>query len=198
MCLLFETIKVENKKICNVDYHNARMNYSRRELFNSRNEIDLNEVIIIPQSFTDGIYKCRIIYSKNIHSIEFLPYVYRKIQCLQIIIDDEISYSYKFQDRIKLTNHLSKVTSDEILIVKNGLITDTSYSNVVFKDERRFITPSKPLLRGTKRAQLINESIISEEEIHLDDLSKFKFVYLINAMLELDEANGIPIDKIIE
>ncbi|NJD21537.1 MAG: hypothetical protein FIA82_02540 [Melioribacter sp.] len=108
-----------------------------------------------------------------------------------------MSYSHKFEDRTKFEKHLRESKADEILIIKNGLVTDTSFSNVVFFDGTKYSTPSSPLLKGTKRAKLIAESIIKEEEIKLKDIQKFKFVYLINALLDLNVENKIPIENII-
>ena len=61
-------------------------------------------------------------------------------------------YSFKFSNR-KAIDDLLKFRNgcDDILIVRNGLITDTSYSNVVFRKDNMYFTPNFPLLNGTKR-----------------------------------------------
>ena len=41
MSLLYEALKVENRKLVNVSFHNERMNRSRRELLGISEEIDL-------------------------------------------------------------------------------------------------------------------------------------------------------------
>ena len=173
-----------------------RMNNARRDLFNSKDSINLNE-IVLPEEVSNETYKCRVIYSENIISIDFQPYIKKRVQSLRIVHDNRISYSYKFEDRSRITRLLSSVETDEILIVKNGLITDTSYSNVVFSDGKNYLTPAAPLLKGTKRAKLIDDKIIYEDEIRLGDLHKFKFVYLINAMLDLDETDKISCSRIV-
>lgn len=197
MCRLFETIKVVNRKLCNVEYHNKRMNDARRDLFNSKNIIDLNQVVTVPPDLSDEVYKCRVIYSENIITIDFQQYTKKNVRTLKIVHDNDISYPYKYEDRTKLLHHLSITKADDILIVKKGLITDTSYSNVVFSDGKNYLTPAAPLLKGTKRVKLIDDKIICEEEIRLNDLCKFKYVYLINAMLDLNETNRISSDRII-
>lgn len=197
MCRLFESIKILNRKLCNVEYHNERMNNARRELFGSKRSIDLNKVVVVPQDLSNEVYKCRVIYSQNIIAIDFQPYVKKSVRSLKIFHDNGISYAYKYEDRSKILRHLSSADADEILIVKNGLITDTSYSNVVFSDGKNYLTPATPLLKGTKRAKLIDDKIIYEDEIRLDDLHKFKFIYLINAMLDLDETDKIPCSRIV-
>lgn len=197
MSLLLESIKVYNKRLYNIEYHNVRMNNSRAELFNAKEQIDLSKIISVPENLSNDLYKCRVIYSEEIISVDFQRYKKKKISSLQIVHDDEITYSHKFEDRTKIEKHLSVAKADEILIIKNGFITDTSFSNVVFFDGIKYFTPSSPLLKGTKIAKLIAEGIIQEEEIRLNDIQKFKFVYLVNALLDLKEENRIPIEKII-
>lgn len=197
MSRLIESIKVYNKSLYNIEYHNARMNNSRAELFNAKDQIDLSQIILLPDDLSNELYKCRIIYSEEIISVEFQRYKKKKVDYLQIVHDDEITYSHKFENRTIFENHLTKSKADEILIIKNGFVTDTSFSNVVFFDGTKYFTPSSPLLKGTKRAKLIADGIIQEEDIKLNDIQKFKFVYLINAFLDLSEENKIPIEKII-
>ena len=197
MFRLLESIKVLNKQLFNIEYHNTRMNNSRAELFNVKEHIDLNKTISIPKHLSYDLYKCRVIYSQEIISVDFQRYHKKKVDYLQIVHDNEMSYYHKFEDRTKFENHLMKSKADDILIIKNGFVTDTSFSNVVFSDGVKFFTPSTPLLKGTKRAKLITEDIIQEEEIRLTDIGKFKFIYLVNALMDLTEENKIPIERII-
>ena len=75
--------------------------------------------------------------------------------------------------------------------MKNGLITDTSYANIVFWDGQNWLTPSTPLLAGTKRARLLHESKIKEAEIRVDDLIKYEKARIINALNDLDDSQDI-------
>jgi 4-amino-4-deoxychorismate lyase len=90
-----------------------------------------------------------------------------------------------------------KENCDDILIINNGRVTDTSYCNVVFSDGEKFLTSSTPLLRGTKREKLIREKIIKEEEITLKDLRLFKKAILINAMIDIDDNIEVSTENII-
>ncbi len=190
-------MKVLNRKLCNIEYHNKRINDARCVLFGAKDNIDLNHVVAVPPEFSNEVHKCRVIYSENIIEIDFQRYTKKNIRSLQIVHDDDIFYPYKYVDRSNILRHLSSTVADDILIVKNGLITDTSFSNVVFSDGKNYSTPATPLLKGTKRAKLIDDKIIYEEEIRVNDLHKFKFIYLINAMLDLGETNRIACDRII-
>ena len=188
MSQLFEAIKVENGKLFNIEYHNERLNRSRKEMFGCNDSIDLNKEIKIPKDIRKGLYKCRVVYDKKINKIEFLPYIKPKIKTLKIIECNDIDYKYKYLDRTKIEELLKqKGECDDILIVKKGLVTDTSIANICFYDGQKWITPNEPLLRGTKRAKLLKEGLISEEKITQKDIKKFKKASLINAMLDLED-----------
>jgi len=197
MCRLIESIKVFDKKLFNIEYHNKRMNNSRRILFNCNDEIDLSTIIKIPENLDNRLYKCRLIYSKEIESIEFVPYVKKNINTIKIVENNFIDYTHKFENRDELNKMLLESNADEIIIIKNNFITDASFANIVFSDGIIFVTPSTPLLKGTKREKLLNEGIIREEELRKNDITKFKFFYLINSMLEIDDENKISIEKIL-
>jgi 4-amino-4-deoxychorismate lyase len=186
MCLLFETIKIFNKTAFNLEYHNERMNKARRELLGCNDFIDLNQCIIIPENITRQLYKCRVIYSQGTEKIEFEPYFKRQIKILRLVECDSIDYSYKFVNRKKFDELLLN-GGDEILIIKNGNITDTSFSNIVFFDGSKWITPANPLLKGTRRERLLQEKMIVEDVITKNNLKNFSKASLINAMLDLEE-----------
>lgn len=197
MSQLFETIKLQNKKLWNIKFHNERMNTTRKKLFGCDDEIDLESAIKIPQGISDNVFKCRVVYSQQINDIEFQPYYERKINSLQAIHVDWIDYSYKYLDRSNLQKLLCKCIADDVLIIKNGFVTDTSYSNVVFFDGENYFTPTTPLLKGTKREKLLRDGIIQEKEIKITDIKNYKSLFMINAMLDIKEENAIPIENII-
>ena len=76
---------------------------------------------------------------------------------------------------------------DDIIIVKNGNLTDSSYSNLAFNDGSKWITPSTPLLTGTRRGQLIESGELYEEELKVSDLKYFHSCSLINALNGIGE-----------
>ncbi|MFN7115696.1 MAG: aminotransferase class IV [Saprospiraceae bacterium] len=191
-----ETIKVQNGKLYNVSYHNARLNRTRRMLFNSQYDIDLHNIIAIPDNLSENIYKCRVIYDIDIINIEFTPYQIKPIHSLQLIEANELDYSYKYLDRNVFTELLQHTTADDILIVKNGFLTDTSYANVVFWDGNQWLTPATPLLPGTKRQYLLDIELIKSSPLRPADLHRFSQARLINALLDLDNGPIIPIQNI--
>ena len=197
MSLLFETIRVQDGVLQNMEYHNSRLNHSRQALYKSTDIIDLHQVIQIPSDIIKGIYKCRVSYSKEIKTIEFELYVPRTIKSLRLIEANTIFYNYKYTNRCRLNELLTKRERfDEILIVKNGYITDTSYSNIVFFDGTQWYTPSTPLLQGTMRSFLLKNNVISEMKIKVADLKQFQKARLINAMIPFESGKDIKIEKI--
>ncbi|MEI6821205.1 MAG: aminotransferase class IV [Bacteroidota bacterium] len=182
----------------NVFLHNQRMNNSRLMLFGKDNFINLEEEIDLEDDDFDGIFKCRVLYSNAIEIIEILPYQIKKINTLKMVIDNSISYDHKFEDRKEIANlYLKKENCDDVFIIKDGMVTDTSYCNIVFDTGNKLITPSTPLLKGVKRQQLLNEKIIEEQEIKQTDIKLFSKAFLINSMFDLDDKMEIAVKNII-
>lgn len=197
MSLLFETIRLQNGVLQNLNYHNDRLNKTRKLLYNSPDNINLAQTIKIPSDCGTGLYKCKVVYSKEIKSIIFEPYLPHVVKSLRLIEDNQISYSYKYTNRGSLNTLLTKRERyDEILIVKKGFISDTSYSNIIFFDGTQWHTPSTPLLCGTMRSFLIEKKQITETLIKVADLKSFQKARLINAMLPFESGKDIKIEKI--
>ncbi len=195
---MVETIRIENGSPANLQYHNQRMSGSLSDLFGIRKEIKLASVLKVPPYASFGIYKCRIKYDAEIRNIEFQPYLIRPVKSLKLVTDNEIEYSYKFADRSRLYSLFEKKgASDDILIIKNGLVTDTFYANIVFKcTDGSWITPESCLLKGTRRSALLDQNVISEARISAFDIKKFIEAKLINAMIDICDTEGIPVGNI--
>jgi len=197
MSLLFETIKVKNNSLLNLDYHNARVNKSRKELYNAEDNWDISQMINLPVFNKDIVYKCRFIYEKELVSIEFQPYSIRQINTLKLLVNEDIEYNYKYFNRNDLdVLKWSSQQTDEIIIVKNNRLTDISYANIAFFDGSKWFTPATPLLKGTKRQKYIEEQVINEAEIAVNNLYLFRKARIINAMIDLDESPDIRMENI--
>jgi 4-amino-4-deoxychorismate lyase len=196
MSRLFETIKIDNGVPCNLRLHEKRLNLSRKKLFGISEAIRLTDHIRVPGDCTRGICRCRIIYEESIISVEFIPYQPATVRTLKIVHADEIDYSLKYFDRTCLTDLIDREAADDVLIVKRGCITDTSYSNIVFTDGGHWVTPDTPLLHGTMREKLLLDGTIKEKHMTVDDLAVFTHFRLINAMLGFD-APLLPAENII-
>jgi 4-amino-4-deoxychorismate lyase len=197
MCRLIESIKVIDRKFENISFHNQRCNEARAAVWNCKNKIDISHEVALPDDLSDGLYKCRILYSSQIEKTEFIPYQLPNIHSLQVIYDDTIEYPYKFEDRSRIEELFAKrKRCDDILIVKNGCVTDTSFCNILLYDGVNYFTPDTPLLNGTKRRQLISQRKIFEKKITLNDLMAFQKIFLVNAMIDLQDEIFVDIENV--
>lgn len=188
--LLLETIKIAEGEIANLPYHQDRCDQSRQTLFQSTNSLDLASLIQPPQT---GLYRCRILYGEKLHSIEYIPYVPKVINSLKII-PSNIDYALKYANRDTLNTLLeSNKEVDEVIIEKEGYLTDITIANIAFYDGKQWFTPENPLLKGTMRAKLINDGFLQTREIKKEDLDHYTQVALINAMLGFQILNHFNI-----
>ena len=156
MTKLLETLKIVNGTAPFLEFHNERLNYARQALFNVQDTIDLKDVIQAPPQI--GIYRCRVIYSETIEAVEYIPHQDRDFQSLKIVEDYNIDYEFKYHNRNDINRLVTlKGSADDILIIKKGLVTDTSIANVAFWHQDKWLTPLTPLLKGTSRARLLTE-----------------------------------------
>ncbi len=186
--LFIESICIKNQKIQLLDYHNTRANNCISAHFKNSNRIDLTNYID-PNKTTDNLVKCRIVYNNEVQSVEYQPYSIRPIRSLQVVdIDPDYSYKYKSIDRERLVKYFNqRKTSDDIIMARNGYITDSYYANLAFLKEGIWYTPNQPLLEGTRRAYLLDKGEIVERQISKDDISVYEKVRLFNAMIEFGQ-----------
>ena len=192
-----ETIRVENRELQHIFWHNQRLNDTRKALFQSTDQWDLKTLIEIPEDLTDEIYKCRVTYSTIIHKIEFEPYRVKTIQSLKIVEANGIDYTFKGANRSELHDlYQQKENCDDILIIKNGSVTDTYYCNIAFFDGKEWWTSDSPLLNGTHRRMLLEDGILKEKRILVEDLQNFKGFKIFNAMMNWEEQPILNIQNI--
>lgn len=188
MSLLLESIRIENKQWHNLKLHEARMMHARQQLFGISEKIDLAATIPIPISLSNHRYKCRILYGLSIEEVQFERYFHRKVSALHLVKDDTIRYALKFADRACITQHTEGLPEDaEIIIVKKGLLRDASYSNIALYNGLVWHTPAYPLLKGTKRQELLSKGLLVPKVIKVADFSKYQKVSFINALNDLEE-----------
>lgn len=169
-------------------WHNERVNCSRKALYGGQTLWNLSDMISVPPECSNGVYKCRVLYDTTLRSVEFAPYVPRAVTTLRLVEGGAIDYAYKYADRSALQQlYEQRGSADDILIVRNGCITDTSYSNVALYDGEHWYTPARPLLRGVRVRSLAAQGLIREADITPSDLRHFDKVVLLNAMLGFEE-----------
>ncbi|MDD2952713.1 MAG: aminotransferase class IV family protein [Parabacteroides sp.] len=181
-----ETIRIEEGRIHNLPYHNARMNRTRRDLFGAREEIDLADYIH-PEPYRERT-KCRVEYAREVLRVEYAPYHMRPVRSLRLVACEGIDYSYKSTDRQCLNDLFAqRAGRDDILVVRDGLLTDTSICNVALWDGTSWITPARPLLCGTTRACLLDRGLIRAGDIPAGDLSGYTRIRMFNALIGFGE-----------
>lgn len=184
---LFETLCIEQQQIKNCAYHQQRY---ERALYQFYGEsavkiYDLFKIIHLQPEFLNltPLTRCRIDYNATTFQIQFFPYQRRKIATFQPIICDDIDYSLKFTDRTLLNRLLAqRGDCDEIMIIKQGKVTDCSIGNLAFRLGEHWFTPDSPLLAGTQRRYLLEQGILQEIPIFVEDVLKFDEIRVINAM----------------
>lgn len=187
MSLLIESIKVVDGRFCNLFYHEQRMIRSLNALCGVDEDLNLEHFLQELQVPSQGVFKCRIVYDELTKEVEFIPYEPKSIRSLRVVEHDRINYEFKYKDRKSIDKLFAlREDCDDILIVKKGNITDSSFANIVLKRDDEWYTPWSALLKGTMRQKLIDDGTIVEEEITVADLPSFKTFKLINAMLEFD------------
>ena len=120
-----------------------------------------------------------------------------EIDSFQLVENNTYDYAFKFEDRKEFERMKTKAKTEEIIIVKNNCITDTSYTNLLFLKDEKWYTPSTYLLNGVMRQHLLATSKIKETEITLQNIKEFTHFQLINSMNDFDDMFIYPIERIV-
>lgn len=188
MCQCIESIRLENGQFSNLNYHRQRMQNAIDVFFPGCTAPDLKYYLLQQKIPQKGLFKCRIIFDVNIISCEFQPYVRKDLRALKLVDVEIPTTLYKGVDRQAfLMAFEQREDCDDVLMVRDGLITDASYSNVAFFDGKQWLTPHIPLIYGTRRANLLDAGLIVEADISPRDLGHFSKICLFNAMIAFGE-----------
>ena len=181
MIKLLETIRVENKKALHLNYHNRRLNSSRKKLFGLSKEIKIED--FIPTISDSKIYRLRVIYSKEIEKVELIPYQ-KKIPKTFRLVEFDGDYSFKYLNRDKFESlKRDNQDVDELILVKDGKLTDTTITNIALLIGNCWFTPKYPLLKGTTRERFLNNQTLKLKDLYPEDLKRAKRVAVLNAMI---------------
>ncbi|WP_461484354.1 aminotransferase class IV [Porphyromonas asaccharolytica] len=136
-----------------------------------------------------GVVKCRLLYDAEPLEVGYAPYHRRTIGSLRAVAAPALDYHLKWADRGALQALLElRGEADDIVIVNGeGLLTDSSYTNIALRRGNRWYTPRVPLLEGVQRAHLIAEGVLIPRDIPLAELSTYDRISLINAMMPWSE-----------
>ena len=195
MMRFIETIKIENGIAQNLALHLERASNTCFHHFGVRAVLPFDRIVNeIRSSHNEGVYKLRIIYSGKIEHYTIEKYEPKIVKTLKIVDGGNIDYSFKYEDRLALNKLLDlRGDCDDIIIINDGYVTDTSFSNLVFSEGEQLFTPSSFLLNGIKRQELLRDGKIKEKEIKMADINKYSNAFLINSMVDF-----IQIKRIVE
>jgi len=197
MSQFIESIKVEDQEIFLLELHQKRVDQTFAH-FGKEGSIDLAKIFKHLQHDENGLFKLRLAYDldKRIRT-QMIPYAIPEITDFQLVENNSFDYSFKFEDRKELEKMKMKSKAEEIIIVKNNHITDTSFSNLLFLKGKEWFTPNSYLLNGVQRQQLLKQKKVKEAEITMQNIKQFSHFQLINAMNDFDDMFIYPIDRII-
>lgn len=197
MSRFIESIKIEDQKAFLLDLHQKRVNQTFAH-FGKEGSIDLAKIFKNLEHDEDGLYKLRIVYDLDKKfTTQLIPYAIPEIENFQLVENNSYDYSFKFEDRKEFERMKTKAKTEEIIVVKNNHITDTSYTNILFLKGKEWFTPTTYLLNGVMRQYLLHEKKIKETEITLQNIKEFSHFQLINAMNDFDDMFIYPIERIV-
>ena len=194
---LVESIKAEDGEFFLLNYHQDRLERSFLGFFNRPCPWRLKD--LLPTIPNQGLFKVRFLYNESVHSVEMLPYVPKETKSLQLVEIGEYRYPYKWTDRSFINAAYAKRGDcDDILMTREGLLTDTSYANIVLFDGSKWVTPAIPLFEGVQRSCLLDHSIIQPASIAITDLSHYQGFQLINAMNPFNENRLMGVKAVLD
>ena len=197
MSQFIESIKIEDQEVFLLELHQKRVNATFSH-FGMENSINLAKIIKDLKIDEDGFFKLRIVYDLNRnYKTQLIPYAVAEIDSFQLVENNTYDYAFKFEDRKEFERMKTKAKTEEIIIVKNNCITDTSYTNLLFLKDEKWYTPSTYLLNGVMRQHLLATKKIKETEITLQNIKEFTHFQLINSMNDFDDMFIYPIERIV-
>ena len=129
-----------------------------------------------------------------------VPYAPRRIESLRLVHDDHIDYALKRTDRSALDACFARRDgADDVLIVRRGLLTDTTVANIALFDPHtaRWYTPAVPLLAGTHRSALLSAGVLTPlPALTPESLVRFTRLRLFNALLGWGECE-LPAEAVL-
>ncbi len=183
----FETLYAQEHKLYHLNYHQKRLERTFKAFFTTK----APSLHTLPAPPDGGCYRCRVVYAQSIETVQYLPYTPKKAKKL-ILVSQDFNYPYKAVDRSAIDKaKLTFSDCDDLIFVKEGLITDTSIANIAILEKGIWLTPRLPMLEGTTRARLLDEKKLQTADITPKRLLQAQKIALMNALsgfYELTEA----------
>lgn len=192
-----ETIRIQDGHACHLSDHTDRMRRTADHFGFTAPTLPHDLEARLPADLRTGTVRCRVLYDHTLREVTFTPYRRRQIERLFAVDAGTTDYAFKYADRAPLTRpQISLAETDELLFIRDGCLTDTSYTNLVLRRGDELVTPDTFLLDGTCRRRLLRTGQIRTARIRLQDLATYDELLLINAMMPLHEAIRLPISAV--
>ena len=195
--MFIETIRIQDGRACHLSDHTDRMRRTADHFGFTAPTLPHDLEARLPADLRTGTVRCRVLYDHTLREVTFTPYRRRQIERLFAVDAGTTDYAFKYADRAPLARpQISLAETDELLFVRDGCLTDTSYTNLVLRRGDELVTPDTFLLDGTCRRRLLRTGRIRTARIRLQDLATYDELLLINAMMPLHEAIRLPISAV--
>lgn len=197
MSRFIETILAEKGIVYPLEYHQERVDRTLRD-WDATLRLDLREALesVAVPPFEKS--KIRVEYGVGgLECIQVSEYRMKNIQSIGLTAIGEREYRYKYADREWIYSLVGDSGCDEVVMVKDGFVTDASIANLAFYDGRQWITPDTPLLSGTRRRYLLDAGVLHEAPVRIEDIRRFTKIRLVNAMIPWDESPDLPIGLLV-
>jgi len=196
MCQFFESIRVLDGEVFAIAAHQERIDRTLTlkqglpfSLFKIAKEFNFP---------IQGLYKWRVQYNlEGLYTSECTAYEIQKPTGFKLVTADHIVYDCKYQDRKQIHALTESVRPSDIIMLKDGLVTDSSYANLVFYNGTQWLSPRTPLLLGTQRNELLNNGLLHLADIRPQDLPALPFFKLINALMPFESSPLLSTNKYI-
>ena len=195
--MFIETIRIQDGHACHLSDHTDRMRRTADHFGFTAPTLPTDLASLVPDELRTGTVRCRVVYDHTLREVTFTPYRRRCIERLFAVDAGTTDYAFKYADRAPLARpQISLAETDELLFIRDGCLTDTSYTNLVLRRGDELVTPDTFLLDGTCRRRLLRTGRICTARIRLQDLATYDELLLINAMMPLHEAIRLPISAV--
>lgn len=190
----FETIRLEKGGFMLLEYHQQRVDETFSSYYPEKRPHRLRD-ILVPVPKVETRTKCKFLYDESSYQIVYEAYTMRIIERVRLR-EAKIAYPFKRTDREELVRAAGEMREGEMVVFScDGYITDSLFSNVIFFDGQKWITPRTYLLNGVKRRFCLDQGLICERDVKTDDLYTFFYIGFINAMIDVGELT-LPIEKV--
>ena len=195
--MFIETLRIQDGHPCHLDDHTDRMRRTAKHFGFTAPTLPHDIEARLPDDLHSGTVRCRVLYDHTLREITFTPYCKRRIERLIAVDAGAMDYAFKYADRSPLARpQIPLAETDELLFVRNGCVTDTSYTNLILRRGDELVTPDTFLLDGTCRRRLLRTGRMRTARVRLSDLPAYDELLLVNAMMPLDEAIRLPISAV--